>query len=177
MLPINHCQFLPPLCPLQAETVVVGSQQGLPWVSIGTVTMGQERLSMFFRQSSFHINFSSAPPKLEYLWSDPVRPSSTKHALDEAWLSGEPVDLPGTKFPMAACLWNLRLTVAWVKPTWPATALCHMPSRAIASILLLLPIGVGQSIIRTVSENWGKKDAVVDSNLSECEVIFGRMVT
>ena len=42
MLPMGHCQLLPPLCPLQAETVEVGSQRVLPWGSIGTVTTGQE---------------------------------------------------------------------------------------------------------------------------------------
>ena len=37
-----HCQVLPPLCPLKAETVVVGSQQGLSCGSIGTVNMRRE---------------------------------------------------------------------------------------------------------------------------------------
>ena len=42
ILPKGHCQVLPPLCPLQAEKVVVGSQQRLSCGSIGTVTTGQE---------------------------------------------------------------------------------------------------------------------------------------
>ena len=42
MLPMGHCQLLPTLCPLQAEAVVVGSQQGLPCGSIGTITTGQQ---------------------------------------------------------------------------------------------------------------------------------------
>ena len=42
LLQMGHCQVLSPLCPLQAETVVVGSQQGLLCGSIGTVTMEQE---------------------------------------------------------------------------------------------------------------------------------------
>ena len=42
MLPIGHCQVPPPLRPLQAETTVVGSQQGLRFGSICPVTMGQE---------------------------------------------------------------------------------------------------------------------------------------
>ena len=40
MLPMGHCQYLPPLCPLQVKTAVDGSQQALPCWSIGTV--GQE---------------------------------------------------------------------------------------------------------------------------------------
>ena len=42
---MSHCHVLPHLCPLQAEPVVVGSQQGLPCGSIGTVTMGQESVA------------------------------------------------------------------------------------------------------------------------------------
>ena len=42
MLPMGHCQVLPPLFPLQAEMVVVGSQQGHPCRSIGMVTTRQE---------------------------------------------------------------------------------------------------------------------------------------
>ena len=39
---VGHCQVPPPLCPLQAETTVVGSQQGLRCGSICPVTTGQE---------------------------------------------------------------------------------------------------------------------------------------
>ena len=42
MLPVGHCQVPPPLRPLQAETTVVGSQQGLLCGSICPVTTGQE---------------------------------------------------------------------------------------------------------------------------------------
>ena len=42
MLPVGHCQVPPPLRPLQAETTVVGSQQGLRCGSICPVTTGQE---------------------------------------------------------------------------------------------------------------------------------------
>ena len=42
MMPTGHCQVLPPLHPLQAETAGVGSQQGLPCGPIGTVTTGQK---------------------------------------------------------------------------------------------------------------------------------------
>ena len=39
---MGHCQVPPPLRPLQAETTVVGSQQGLRCGSICPVTTGQE---------------------------------------------------------------------------------------------------------------------------------------
>ena len=42
MLPVGHSQVLPPLRTLQAETTVVGSQQGLRCGSIFPVTTGQE---------------------------------------------------------------------------------------------------------------------------------------
>ena len=42
MLPVGHCQVPPPLRPLQAETKVVGSQQGLRCGSICPVTTGKE---------------------------------------------------------------------------------------------------------------------------------------
>ena len=42
MLPVGHYQVLPPLCPLQVDTAVVGSQRGLSYGSMGTVTARQE---------------------------------------------------------------------------------------------------------------------------------------
>ena len=42
MLPVGLCQVPPPLRPLQVETTVVGSQQGLRCGSICPVTTGQE---------------------------------------------------------------------------------------------------------------------------------------
>ena len=42
VLPMGHCQVLPPLRPLQAERVVVASQQGFLCGSINLVTTGQE---------------------------------------------------------------------------------------------------------------------------------------
>ena len=67
------------------------------------------------------------------------------------------MDLPGTKVRVAACLWRMRLTTAWVTPMQPAIALCHIPSPASASTSCLILIGVGRGIIRMISENWEKK--------------------
>ena len=41
MVPMENCQVLSLLCPLQRETVMVDSQHELPCGSIGTVTTGQ----------------------------------------------------------------------------------------------------------------------------------------
>ena len=69
---------------------------------------------------------------------------------------GVPVDLPGTKIPVAACLQRMRLTVAWVRPTQPTIAICRQPLQASARTSCLIPLGVGQGIIRTISESWEK---------------------
>ena len=140
MLPMGHCQVLPPLCPIQAERAVVGSQQGLPCGPIGTVTTGQET------HVSFHTNCSSTPSRPEQLWNNPEGSSLTKHGLDKVWSSEEP---PWTclapKFlwqhASGGCGW--RWMVARVRHTRPAIALCRMPSGESASTSCLIPIGVG----------------------------------
>ena len=45
----------------------------------------------FSGQPSFHANSSFTPSRPAQLWSHPVRPSSTKHSLDEVWSSNEPM--------------------------------------------------------------------------------------
>ena len=63
--------------------------------------------------------------------------------LNKAWswrgvvFRWAPMDLPGTRVPVAACLRRMRLTVARVRPTRPAIAPCHIPWRASASTLCL----------------------------------------
>ena len=55
MLPMGHCKVLPPLCLLQAETVVDGSQQGLPCGSINTVATGEKPVVVGFPASPHSI--------------------------------------------------------------------------------------------------------------------------
>ena len=50
----------------------------------------------------------------------------------------------------------MRLTVARVKPTPAAIAPCLMPSRASANTSCLIPIGVGQGIVRTIRKTFEK---------------------
>ena len=91
MLSMHHCQVLPHLCLLQAETVVVGSQQGLRCESIGKVTTRQE--SVVDGSPVSPLSFTNSPSALsrpECKCSDPVRLSWAKNGLDEVWSSEEP---------------------------------------------------------------------------------------
>ena len=91
-------------------------------------------------------------------------------------LWGTLVDLHGAKVLVAACLQRMRLMVARIRPIRPAIALCDMPSRASANISCLISIVVGRGFIRkTVIIE--KKDAIVYSNLSQCEGRFGKKMT
>ena len=92
MLPVGHCQVPPPLRPLQAETTVVGSQQGLRCGSICPVTTGQESVVNRCATSPHSVQiFSSAPSRPEHSRNDPVGPASAMHGLAEVLSFGEPL--------------------------------------------------------------------------------------
>ena len=177
MLPVGHCQVSPPLRPLQAETTVVGSQQGLRCGSICPVTTGQESVVNRCATSPHSVQIShprrQGPSTQETILSDHPQQCTV---LPRCCLSGAPEDLPGTKEPVAACLLSMRLTVARVKPTRAAIAPCLMPSRASANTSCLIPIGVGRDIVRTIKKSL-KKYANIDSKLSQCEDWFGGTTT
>ena len=103
----------------------------------------------FSGQPSFHTNSSSTPPK----------PKHCQTILTKAWVWwdvvfwGSSEDLPGTNFPVAACLRRTQLMVARIRPMWPAIAPCRMPQRASACTSCLVPVGVVRGVIRTISEN------------------------
>ena len=166
---MGHLQVVLPLCPLEAETVVVGSQQGLSCGSLGMITTGQELVVDGFPTSSHSIKIL-------------LMKQSCLTTLNKAqcwrvvvfWVA--PGDCPGTKVPVAACLWRFRFMAARVRPSWPAIALRHMPSQASASTSCLIPIRVGRGVIRTISENW-QKYVTVDSNLPQCVGRYGGMTT
>ena len=153
MLPVGHCQVPPPLRPLQVETTVVGSQQGLRCGSICPVTTVVNRCA-------------TSPHSVQI--SHPRRQGpSTKKRSCQTILSnarscrgvvfrGAPEDLPGAKDPVAACLLSMRLTVARVKPTRAAIAPCLMPSRASANTSCLIPTGVGRGIVGTIRKTFEK---------------------
>ena len=161
---MGHCQVLTPLCPLQVETAVVGNQQGLPCGSIGTVTTGQEPLLLVLRPALILYKLllctiKAQAPMKQSCWTILSKAQSWRGVV----FRGAPVDLSGTKVPVTACLWRMRLMVAGVRPTRPAIEFCCMLSRASASTCMIL-ISVGRSIIRIISENWEKKYAIVDSS-------------
>ena len=80
---------------------------------------------------------------------------------------GAPVDLPGTKVPVAACLRRMQLMVARVRPTRPAMTLCCTTSWESASTSCLIPIGVEWSFLEQSARI--EKNAIVDLNLPRCE--------
>ena len=149
MLRVGHCQVPPPLHPLQAETTVVGSQQGLRCGSICPVTTGQE---------SFVNHCATSPHSVQISHPRRQGPSTQETTLSDhpQGGGGGAEDLPGTKDPVAACLLSMWLTVAWVKPTRAAIAPCLMPSRASANTSCLIPIGVGRGIARTIRKTFEK---------------------
>ena len=157
MLPVGHCQVLPPLRPLQTETTVVGSQQGLRCGSICPVTTGQESVVNRCATSPHSVQIShprrQGPNTQETILSDHPQQCTVCRGVV---FRGAPEDLPGTKDPVAACLLSMRLTVARVKPTRAAIAPCLMPSRASANTSCLIPIGVGRGIVRTIRKTFEK---------------------
>ena len=124
---MGHCQVLPTVCPLQAETAVVGSQQRLPCRFIGTVTMEQKTIVDGFLDSLHSIQIPHAcrqgPSTYEVMLSDHPQQSMV---LMRCGLPRS-LGLAGTKVPVAACLRGMPLTVARVTPIRPAIALCCMP--------------------------------------------------
>ena len=155
MLPVGHCQVPPPLRPLQAETTVVGSQQGLRCGSLCPVTTGQE--SVVNRCALIPYRFLIHAVKARAL-----KKRSCRTILSNArscWgvvFWGAPEDLPGTKDSVTACLLNMRLTVARVKSTRAAIAPCLMPSRASANTSCLIPIGVGRALFEQSEKTFEK---------------------
>ena len=157
MLPVGHCQVPPPLRPLQAETTVVGSQQGLRCGSICPVTMGQESVVNRCATSPHSYRFLIRAVKARALKKRSCRTIlSNARSCRGVVFRGAPEDLPRTKDPVAACLLSMRLTVARVKPTRAAIAPCLMPSRASANTSCLIPIGVGRGIVRTIRKTFEK---------------------
>ena len=157
MLPMGHCQVLSPLCPHQAQAVVDDIQQGLPCGYIRKETMGQK---------SVVDGFTASPHSLQI---PHPRPSTY-----DAILSDHPQQ--STNVPLAACLQGMRLTVARVRPTRPATVLYRMSSRTSANTPCLTPMELdGASLDQSVRIE--KRYVIVDSNLSQCESKFGKMTT
>ena len=71
---MGHCLFFLPMGPLQAETAVVGSQEGITCGSIGMITTGQEPVVDGFRPAlipyTFLIHIIKGPSTYEAFLSD-----------------------------------------------------------------------------------------------------------
>ena len=145
MLPMGHCQVLPPLCPLRAETVVFGSQQGLPCGSVDTVTTGQKPLLIVFPPALIPYKFLICAAKA---WAPMKRSCLTIRDIAWSWqgvvFRGATADFPGSKVPVAACFWRMQLTIAWVRPTRPAIALCTCPHGQVKGLHALYRSWTGQ---------------------------------
>ena len=91
MLPVGHCQVPPPLRPLQAETTVVGNQQGLRCGSICPVTTGQESVVNRCATSPYSVQIShprrQGPSTQETILSDHPQQCTV---LPRCCLSGSP---------------------------------------------------------------------------------------
>ena len=91
MLPVGHCQVPPPLRPLQAETTVVGSQQGLRCGSICPVTTAQESVVNRCATSPHSVQIShprrQGPSTQETILSDHPQQCTV---LPRCCLSGSP---------------------------------------------------------------------------------------
>ena len=91
MLPVGHCQVPPPLRPLQAETTVVGSQQGLRYGSICPVTTWQESVVNRCATSPHSVQIShprrQGPSTQETILSDHPQQCTV---LPRCCLSGSP---------------------------------------------------------------------------------------
>ena len=152
MLPVGQCQVPHPL---QAETTVVGSQQGLRCGSICLVTTGQESVVNCCATALIPYRFLIHAVKARALKKRSCRTIlSNARSCQGVVFQGAPEDLPGTKDPVAACLLSMWLTV--VKPTQAAIAPWLMPSRASANTSCLIHIGVGQGIVRTIRKTFEK---------------------
>ena len=92
MLPMGHYQVLPPLCPLRAETVVFGSQQGLPCGSHSIQIPHLRRQGL----STYEAILSDHPGHTRVAWS-----------WQGVVFRGATADFPGSKVPVAACFWRM----------------------------------------------------------------------
>ena len=151
---MGHCQALRPLCPLQAETAVVDSQQGLPSGSIGMATTEQEPVVD---------GFPASPPFIQIPHPRHQGPSTNEAILlghpeqsmflTRCGLPRSPVDLTDINGLVAAWLCMMWLMVASLQESDPCDQQYTLPHNPISCPI---PIGVEWGIIRTINKNWEK---------------------
>ena len=178
MLPVGHCQVLPPLRPLQAETTVVGSQQGLRCGSICPVTTGQESVVNRCATSPHSVQIShprrQGPSTQETILSD--HPQQCR-VLPRCCLSGSPWRLA----------WRQRSSgsMPFEYAVDGSTSQTHTGSN---STLLNALTGKCKHLMPNTHRGWmghcsnnqknfWKKYANIDSKSSQCEDWFGGTTT
>ena len=157
MLPVGNCQVPPPLRPLQAETTVFGSQQGLRCGSICPVTTGQESVVNCCATSPHSVQIShprcQGPSTQETILSDHPQQCMV---LPRCCLSGSPWRLAWHQRSSGSMPFEYAVDGSTSKPTRAAIAPCLMPSWASANTSCLIPIGVGRGIVRTIRKTFEK---------------------
>ena len=107
---MNHCQVLPPLCPFQVETAVVGSQHGPPCGSCGsisTVTMGKEPVIDGFPASPDSIQIPHPHLQVPSAYDNPQQIT----VLTRCGLPRNPRGLAWHQNSSAICLHRMRLMI------------------------------------------------------------------
>ena len=172
MLPVGHCQVPPPLRGLQAETTVVGSQQGLRCGSICPVTTGQESV----------VNCLATSPHFVQICHPPRQGPSTQ----ETTLSDHPQQC--TVLPRC-CLSGSPWRLAWHQRSSGSTPFEYAVDGSTSqthtgsnSTLLNALTGKCKHLIANTHRGWTirkclKKYANIDSKLSQCEDWFGGTTT
>ena len=157
MLPVGHCQVPPPLRPLQAETTVVGSQQGLRCGSICPVTTGQQSVVNRCATSPHSVQIShprhQGPSTQETILSDHPQQCTV---LPRCCLSGSPWRLAWHQRSSGSMPFEYAVDGSTSQTHRAAVAPCLMPSRASANTSCLIPIGVGRGIVRTIRKTFEK---------------------
>ena len=178
MLPVGHCQVPPPLHPLQAETMVVGSQQGLCCGFICPVTTGQESVVNCCATSPYSVQIShpcrQGPSTQEtILWDHPQQYT----VLLRCCLLGSPWRLAWHQKSSGSMPFGYAVD--------GSASQTHTGSN---STLLNALTGKCKHLMPTTHRGWTghcsnnqkkilKKYANIDSKLSQCEDWFGGTTT
>ena len=161
MLPVGHCQVPPPLRPLQAQTTVVGSQQGLRCGSICPVTTGQESVVNRCATSPHSVQIShprrQGPSTQETILSDHPQQCTV---LPRCCLSWSPWRLAWHQRSSG----SMPFEYAVENAVDGSTSQTHTGSNstllsaltASANTSCLIPIGVGRGIVRTIRKTFEK---------------------
>ena len=157
MLPVGHCQVPPPLRPFQAETTVVGSQQGLRCGSICPVTTGQEsvvnRCATSPRSVQIYHPRRQGPSTQETILSDHPQQCTV---LPRCCLSGSPWRLAWHQRFSGSMPFEYGVDGSTSQTHTGSNSTLLNASRASANTSCLIPIGVGRGIVRTIRKTFGK---------------------